>query len=153
MIFLWVFIPYFEGKIMKKELLVKIFPFQEHLTTQMIYWINEWLFINHSLKITDELHVSLFQNWKYFHQNIIVMFHNLTEYTNLSSLKSKSAGVLEYTWKKNMEIRMAWMGQKSFPFPFLFNCFYCFHFTLNNTTQNHQKIVKALKNHFIEGIA
>jgi len=57
----------------------------------------------------------------------------LTGYTNLSSLKSKSAGVLEYTWKKNMKIRMAWMGQK--PFPFLFSCFYCFHFTLKEVIE------------------
>ena len=45
-----------EGKISKKELLVKILPFREHLTTQMIYEINEWLFINLSLKITDQMY-------------------------------------------------------------------------------------------------
>jgi len=57
-----------------------------------------------------------------------VILHGMKLLTNLSSLKSKSAGVLEYTCKKDMEIRkMGWIQETTFP-SFLFFIIFPFHF-------------------------
>lgn len=60
-----------------------------------------------------------------------MIFHGMKVFTNLSSLKSKSAGVLEYTYKKDMEIRKTgWIQETTFPSSFFLLLFSLFTFNI-----------------------